>query len=123
MDLTREAILGADDVKIVPVDVEEWGGRVYVRVMDGASLGKWRAENVIFKGEGKSRKGEPNVKDAPVRLAALTICDGKGVLLFSEEDLIALGKKSGRALERIVEAATKLNGLGEDDVEEEVGNS
>jgi hypothetical protein len=41
-------------------------------------------------------------------------CDAEGNLIFTEDDLEMLSKKSSKVLEKLAKAAQRLNGIGED---------
>ena len=113
MFLTRDQILSADDTsKRVTVPVPEWadGGEVLVGIMEGHQRDKFEVEYSKAR-EGKSPHG--------IRgwLAAATLIDESGKRLFTPADIAALSRKSSIPLDRIWEAATKLNGLTQADVE------
>lgn len=118
-DLTKQDIIDADDITIEPVDVPEWGGRVYVRVMDGPSRDAF--ELSMMKGRGKAAK--MSMENVRAKCAAATICNAAGERLFSDKEIELLSKKSGAALNRVWEVSARLNGLTEKDVEELAGNS
>lgn len=109
--LTRDQILGADDLKRETIAVPEWGGDVVVSEMTGATRDAWEQ---TLMGEGA---GKMNIANLRARLFAFGAVDEKGNLLFTPEDAEALGKKSAKALERCVKAIQRLNGLTEDEVE------
>ena len=109
--LTREAILGADDLPREKVDVPEWGGAVYVRTMTGAERDKYEAE--LLATEDKTAR----LVNIRARLAGLTVCDEAGKRVFADGDIEALGAKSAAALDRIFPVAMRLNGLSATDVE------
>ena len=48
--LTRDEILGADDLKTESVKVPEWGGTVLVRELTGAERDEWEASVVKTNG-------------------------------------------------------------------------
>ena len=52
------------------------------------------------------------------RIVAWCVVDSEGSLVFHDGDIPALNAKSGAALERVVEVAMRLSGMGDDDVEE-----
>ena len=108
MPLDRDSILNLQDFAPVKVDVPEWGGEIYVRTMSG--LERDRFEQMLFVGEGPSRRLNDNYR---ARLVCLTACDEKGAAIFRLEDIHAIGGKSAKALDRIVEVAARLNGIGE----------
>lgn len=101
--LSKEAILGADDLPRELVNVPEWGGPVLVRTMSGTDRDAFEAS--LLDKEGRMH----NVR---ARLVALTVCDAQGERLFGDSDLDALGRKSARALDRVFSVAQRLNGIG-----------
>lgn len=96
--LTRDAILSLSDLKREPVEVPEWGGTVYVRSMSGAE----RRQFFVHLGKDELTSAH---------MVAWCACDENGNRLFTDEDVEALSKKHGRALDRIANAALKFNGL------------
>lgn len=111
MALTRDEILKAQDQRTVVVDVPEWGGQVIVSTMTGFSRD-------AFEHSCVGKNGGTNMKNIRARLCAATIVDENGSLQFTEDDIIKLGNKSGAALARVFEAASKLNALSQGDVEQ-----
>lgn len=110
--LTRDQALAADDLRKEEVQVPEWGGSVFVRNMIGTERDDYEAFFVNNK--------QP-FKNIRARIAAATVCDEHGVLLFSVADVEALGKKSGAALDRIFDVAKRLSCLNKEDIDE-MGN-
>jgi len=108
--LDRGAILAAEDYVKESVEVPEWGGEVFVRVMSGSERDAFESQFVGQNGTGK------NFQNIRARLATLTCCDDGGELLFGPADIIELGKKSAKALDRIFGVAMRLNGLQAEDV-------
>lgn len=115
MALTRDQILQAEDLTKIEVQVPEWKGSVWVRMLTG----KERDELESFWDSAK-KKGE--FTDARATVASLTICDERGERLFSDKDIQVLGQKSSAALQRVFDEALKLNRLTKDDVKELAGN-
>lgn len=109
MSLTREQILSANDQKLEVVSVPEWGGDVHIRVMNGME------RDAYEEWAGKADRSLVGVRG---RLAALCIVDEKGVRLFTDDDIAALGCKAASALERVVSAAMRLNAVSNRDIEE-----
>ena len=112
--LTRETILSAEDFKTEVVSVPEWGGDVLVGTMTGAGRDNFEAQTLDKK------TGRKNMR---AKLAAATIYDESGELMFTEKDIEELGKKSGAALERVFDVALRINRIGQKDVEELAKNS
>lgn len=108
--LSKDEILKSTDLKTMEVDVPEWGGTVMVSTMSGSARDRFEASIV-------GKNGGMNTQNIRAKLVASTLVDEKGNLMFSDEDIIKLGKKSCKALDRIFEAAQKLNGIGDNDIE------
>ena len=114
--LNAETILKADDSgKPEKVDVPEWGGFVYVRVMSGVERDRW--ELLITKGMDKASTA--NIRAS---LASFVCCDESGKRLFTDNQASNLGIKSSVALDRIFEVAQRVNCLKDEDIKELEGN-
>lgn len=111
--LDRAAILAAGDLRLEAVPVPEWGGSVYVRELTAAQRDEWEAELQDFPAARRN---------ARAKLAALTVCDANRRLLFSASDVEALGRKSAGALQRVFNAALRLNRVSRLDLAELEGN-
>jgi len=118
--LTRDQILAASDLKTEIVDVPEWGGQVTVRTMTGAEKDEWE-ERLLAGSEEGSRK--VTLKRIRATLLALTVVDESGKRLFADSDVERIAGKSAAAIDRVYEAASRLNRLSKQDVEELEKNS
>ncbi len=114
--LTRDQILKAKDLKKKKVEVPEWDGFVYVRVMTGK-------ERDSFEQSIVQAKGEVNLENIRARLCALTIVHQAGVKMIADKDIAGHGEKSGRALDRVYKAASKHKRISGKDMEELEKNS
>ncbi|MCP2339161.1 hypothetical protein [Actinomadura rupiterrae] len=112
--LDKAAILAAEDRRYEVVDVPEWGGQVRVRSLSGAERDEFEGKTLIQAG-GQQRVNARNLR---ARLVAITVVDSDGQLVFEPADVIKLGSKSASALQRVFDAAQRLSGLSESDVEE-----
>ena len=117
--LNREAILGADDRPFEDVDVPEWGGSVRIGVMSGTDRDAW--DQALVRQE--KNRTVSNLANIRARLVAYCAVDEAGQRIFSPGDVEALGQKSSAALQRVFDAARRLNGLGPQAEEEAKGNS
>lgn len=113
--LTRDQILGADDRRTQDVPVPEWGGTVRVRSLSGSERDSYESGIVQHRSDGSKKVNLVNIR---ARLVALTACGEDNERIFSEDDVVELGKKSAAALERVFDVSRHLSGLTEDDVEE-----
>lgn len=118
MALNRDQILEAADLKTETVAVPEWGGEVIVSTMNGTARDAWEQSLFVADG-GKARTNMANIR---ARLVAVTAVDEHGNRLFDDADVVALGRKSSAALERVCRVAQRLNGLTQADVESLKGN-
>ncbi len=110
--LTKEQILQQDDLKSEIVSVPEWGGGE-VRVCTMSGFARDRFEAGIT-----GKNGGTNMSNIRAKLAAATIVDENGKLIFDEADIAKLGNKSCAALDRVFAAAQRLNLISNADVDE-----
>jgi len=116
--LTRDAILEADDTKYETVECPEWGGDVRLRSISGAKRDQYEAS--LVEERGGSRK--MNLRNARAKLIVLTAVGEDNRPLFTSEDLRALGNKNAAPLDRLFDAAKRLAGMSDDDVEKMTEN-
>lgn len=122
MALGRDDILKAEDLPRELVPVPEWGGSVWIGTMTGAHRDAF---------EASSTKANPRDPDSRVldrenmraRLVIFTAQGEAGEPLFSPADLVAVGRKNAAALDRLFNAALRINKLGDDDLERAKGES
>lgn len=112
--LDRKGLLKKVQFPMEKVEFEN-GDFVYVREMSGRE--KDRYEMGLFKwvedGEG-GRRLERDTEDLRGKLAVSTLCDETGELLLAFEDYPKISKNMPASmLDKIVDAANRLNGLGE----------
>lgn len=112
--LSRDQILGADDVEFADVAVPEWGGTVRVRGLTGAERDEYETEITRIRGSSV----EMRLQNARAKLVVRACIDSTGDRLFTDADVAALGKKSAKALNRVWNIARRLSGLSAEDVEE-----
>ncbi len=109
--LSRADIVGAKDLPSERVEVPEWGGFVFVRGMTARERDRY--EMALFS------SGKPET-DASVRAPILVACvvDEAGKNVFCADDIPDLEGKSLKAVERIVDVAKRLSGMGKEAKEE-----
>ena len=123
--LTRDAILGVQDIRTETVDVPEWGGAVLVRGMSGVERNQYElsiVQEVPSPNKRQARAGQTITKmdrtNIVSRLCTWCIVDGNGNRVFNVNDIELLATKSAAALERVSDVAMRLSGMTDDDVEE-----
>lgn len=112
--LSRDAILKADDTKYEDVAVPEWGGEVRIKALTAGERDEY--ENlVMLDNRGDLVKRREDIRAKLIMFAAV---DETGARLFTAADIKALSAKSAKAMNRLWEAASRLSGIGADDVKE-----
>jgi hypothetical protein len=105
--LSRDSFLNCAPPKVLAVEVPELTGTAYVRALTAGERDRFEVEHT------KSAD-----KDFRARLAAATLCDQEGGLLFAPSDIPRLSALPASVLEPIVQAAVKVNRLGAADIED-----
>jgi hypothetical protein len=117
--LSRDDILGADDLQRELVAVPEWGGDLYVRCLTGAERDRFEAD-MMRDEEEDQRQRFYNLR---ARLVVLAVCDEHNMPLFMLADAERLGAKSAKVLDRLFDVARRLSGMSQEDVEALTKNS
>jgi hypothetical protein len=117
--LTKADILKVEDLDKEWVDIPEWNGGVYVRVLTGTERDNFEASVYVQKG----KKTEVNMQNMRAKLCAKCMIDEEGKRIFDTKDIKMLGSKSSCALDRVFEVAQRLNGMTKKDIDDLVGNS
>lgn len=129
MALTRDQILKPRELKTREVHVPEWadGGDdvVLVRELTGEESDAFQASNLVRRINPVTKQMEmiPDLGNQKAKLVSKAIVDSEGKRLFTDGDIIELGRLSSAALARVYQAAAELSGLTEDDEAETAGNS
>lgn len=109
--LTRDQILAAGDASaraVAPVPVPEWGGTVYVRLLDLPQALAW--------------SGEQDTARKAALLVRFAVADEEGNPLFTDEDLDWLARQPQLTLQRVSVAALEHNGLTRQQGQAAAGN-
>ena len=109
MSLTREDILSAVDLEEEEIEVQEWGGSVLVRGLNGTDRDAYEAS--LWKDEGDERVLD--ISNARAKLASLGMVGDDRTPLFTLAEAGELGKKSAAALTRVAEVVKRLSGMDE----------
>jgi len=128
--LSRNSLLAKEKIEIVEVDLgkDDKGEpqSVFVRQMSGRERDVWERS---FVKEIKDNKGtvighDQAFEDFRAKLAVVTVCNSEGMLILKPSDAPILSQNmSAATLEKIVNAAQKLNAITEEDKEAIVKNS
>ena len=117
--LSKADILGCSDLRFETVAVPEWGGSVRVRTLSGAERDAFEA--TLMK--TLNGKRVPDMDNLRAKLLAATVVDEEDKPIFGVHDLVALGRKSAVAIDRIFSVAQRLNAMAPESVEESIKNS
>lgn len=110
--LKKSEIMELNDLEIHELEIPEWGGIVRVKNISGNQRDKWEM------GVAQRQNGKGGTDLIRASLVALCIVDEEGKPMFSRHDIEDLGKKSSKALDRIYSFSLKMNGIGQNDIEE-----
>jgi hypothetical protein len=110
--LTRDAIIGAQDLKLEKIDVAEWGGAIFVRPMDGIERATY--EDIVTGLDKKNKSGIRIITEFLVRV----IVDQTGKRIFTDKDAAELMKKNARIILEVFKRASEINRLTEKDIED-----
>lgn len=127
--MTRDQILGADDIAYEDIDLSDVPGWGVVRIKDLSAGERDRLEASLVT-ERKERQPDgrvrtvtaPNLANVRARFCAACMVGEDGRPLFSEQDVQRLGAKSAKALDRIFDRVKARNGLDDRAVDELVEN-
>lgn len=119
--LSAQDILSANDLTTEEVHVPEWGGTVLVSEMSAHARDEF--EQWMGRQYRSTQDQEDPYYHVRAPLCAMCIVDSNGNRLFSIEQVERLGRKNGNALDRVYEAANRLNKVFGQEREQEVKNS
>mgnify|MGYP006883108143 CR=1 FL=1 len=114
MSLNREAFLRPAEVPVELVEIPELGGSIKVRGMTARQRSEF--EKQFQTASGKQSK--TRIAEVRERLVVACCVNDDGSLMFSEEDISAIGNQAAGVVERIVNVAQRLCGMSNTDVEE-----
>jgi hypothetical protein len=104
MTLTREEILAARvDRKPQRLEVPEWGGNVYIRVLSAR--------------DQMSLSDSSKPEETPIKVLLHSIVDEHGERILKDEDFEALAGEDFPIIMRIFASAAKLNGFSNKELE------
>ena len=113
--LTRTAILAIQDYETAEVEMPEWGGTVRVRGLTAAEVDKLGFSLATPEGDLDATLAS----GFRVKAVAWAVIDEEGNNLFTEADVAELGKKSHRAIDRLVDVIMELSNIGGEEEDEE----
>ncbi len=115
MKLNRAKILKCTNLKTETVNVPEWGGDVTVRELDGKGRDAWEMGVITQNKKGDAKFNGVNAR---AKLIIRSVIDDDGNLIFTDDDIDAIGCLSASALGKVFDVASKLSGLTSEDMAE-----
>ena len=104
----------------------EWDGTVTLQGLTGTQRDAFEAScrQVMPAVGGRQPEVVARLENVRAKLLVKCIIDPEtGERVFTEQQINALGEKSGKVLDRLFEKASELSGLSEEDVEDLAKNS
>ena len=112
--LSKDQILGVEDLPSEDVHIPEWGGSVRIRGMTASERDSFEAD---IAGE------KANWQNFRARWIVYCCIDEKGNKIFDKRDAKQLGQKSGKAVSKLFSRLQHLSGMTSEAAEEKQGNS
>lgn len=116
----KEQILAAKDLEHVPHEVKEWGVTVFIRPMNGIERDALEGENFKVTAGKETTFNRQNFR---ARVLGRCLVDENGLRLFNDAELVQLGQKSAKVLDRLCAIASRISGITKEDEAELLGNS
>lgn len=129
--LTKDNIFKAEDIIKEWVDIPEWDGGLYIKVLSGEERDSFEAGMFKSNDMGDFTRNLDNMR---ARLIAFAAVDEDNKPIFDSNlkydiqgklygDVAELGKKSSVVLDRMYTVAQRLNKLRKEDIEDLTKNS
>lgn len=109
---TREEILSLKFETKRKLHVPQWNCDVFIKAMTAAERDMFEVDYRRLK-----EAGDDPLRNLRARLAAATVCDESGQLLFTQADVDQLGQHPAGALDLIADLAMELSGMQQHDAE------
>jgi hypothetical protein len=119
MALTRDQILGIQDIETKEIEVPGWDGTVFIRKLTRGQqdeYAKRRFGKTAMKHLGGQQEVESDISlfGHDAWLFAQGVCDEEGNRLFKDSDVAKLNEKSGEAIGHVAVKIVEFSGMKED---------
>ena len=119
MALTREEILGIQDIAVKTIEVPAWEGSICIRKLtrgqqDEYARRRFGKANLKQVGKGQEIQSTVDIFGHDSWLVAQGACDEDGKRLFKDADIVKLDEKSGDAIGFIAVQIVEFSGMKED---------
>ena len=125
---TREDIFACNDTVIEKVHIKEWKMDLFVRSLSASEKAKWEFSAIDVssnpkRNEAATKLDKTRMQTARERLVEFATCNEDGTRFFKEGDAAQIGQKNANAISTLYDAAAKLSGISQEDLEEIAKNS
>ncbi|MBA4189124.1 MAG: hypothetical protein C0467_14090 [Planctomycetaceae bacterium] len=110
----KQHILNYNDNAPIPCPVPEWETTVFIRRIKAGERASWLGK---YEQAQATKSGE-DMQACLLHLVLLCTVDEQGQQVFGPDDFNALADKSATAIDRLLVAAVKANGLHGESVNE-----
>lgn len=117
--LSRDDILSTNDLETQEVEVDQWGGSIYVREMTGSDQDYWESELIEYNADGQP---DLTTDNARAKLLVRCIVDEDGNRLLQDEDAGDLGDQSNRVIDRLFTTLMQISTADVPELDELAGN-
>jgi hypothetical protein len=117
MRLSKDDLLKAEDLAAEEVDlsgIPPYNGTVLVRGMTGRERDEFEASIMVRRGG----RMVPDLTNTRAKVVAKCLVDDDGARMFTDQEAVLLGEKSGAVIDRIYAVAARLSGLRDEDMAE-----
>jgi len=126
MELTKQLslsdVLNIHDTVEEKVPVPEWGEGAYIVIRSMTAEARDAYEMSLFN--NKSGEFKQDFENARAKLVSACAIGPDGRRMFrTDQHVQVLGNKSSTVVDRLFHACQKLNGIGQEEIEELTGNS
>jgi hypothetical protein len=128
MALTRDEILGLQDIQVKTIHVPDWDADICIRKLtrgqqDEYAKRRFGKASLKHVGKGQEIESSVDIFGHDAWLVAQSVCDENGKRLFTNSDVEKLNEKSGEAIGFIAVQVLEFSGMKEDvDALEEAKN-
>jgi hypothetical protein len=120
MALTRDQILGIQDIEVKEIEVPGWNDSVFIRKLTRGQQDEY-AKRRFGKSSMKHLGAQQQEVESDISLFghdawlfAQSVCDEEGKRLFTNSDVMKLNEKSGEAIGFVALKIVEFSGMKED---------
>lgn len=117
MGLAEQIVAAAGKPRVEKVHVPEWNMDIHVRELLAGERDRFEGQQALNRGSAKL------YQNFRARFLVLTVCDESGARAFHDNQIDTVAALPVAGVDRLFDAACKLNRIGPSDVEDLEKNS